>query len=148
MFFICRFVRDKAISKLKGATQRLRDKECSIWIFPEGTRFTYIISKNNQIFKKSKKKLFYIHRNHKDSSVLLPFKKGAFHIAVQAQTPIVPVGKIALKKKKKLIIIIIIKMKKKKKVTSDQSVLFDPKNGHWRGGEVNIFILIKFDFCF
>lgn len=36
----------------------------------------------------------------------------------------------------------------KKKVTSDQSVLFDPKNGHWRGGEVNIFIfiLIKFDF--
>lgn len=39
----------------------------SLWVFPEGTR-------SNLPFPD-----------------LLPFKKGAFHLAVQAQVPIVPV---------------------------------------------------------
>ena len=38
-----------------------------MWIFPEGTR------------------------SYADSPILLPFKKGAFHFAIQAGVPIVPV---------------------------------------------------------
>lgn len=41
--------------------------QLSLWVFPEGTR-------SNLPFPD-----------------LLPFKKGAFHLAVQAQVPIVPV---------------------------------------------------------
>jgi lysophosphatidate acyltransferase len=39
----------------------------SVWIFPEGTR------------------------SYADTPMLLPFKKGAFHFAIQAGVPIVPV---------------------------------------------------------
>ena len=41
--------------------------QISLWVFPEGTR------------------------SSKPEPTLLPFKKGAFHLAVQAQVPIVPV---------------------------------------------------------
>lgn len=44
----------------------LRD-QISLWVFPEGTR------------------------SSKPDPTLLPFKRGAFHLAVQAQVPIVPV---------------------------------------------------------
>jgi lysophosphatidate acyltransferase len=39
----------------------------SVWIFPEGTR------------------------SYADSPILLPFKKGAFHFAIQAGVPIIPI---------------------------------------------------------
>jgi len=55
-----------AIGGLKLAAKLIRDRKLSVWIFPEGTR------------------------NAKQDS-LLPFKKGAFCMAVQAQVPIVPV---------------------------------------------------------
>jgi 1-acyl-sn-glycerol-3-phosphate acyltransferase len=86
--YVDRQRRDSAVQSLDAAAQRLRDGECSLWIFPEGTR------------------------NHKDRNHLLPFKKGAFHVAVQSGRPIVPV------------------------VASNQSWIYDPGHGHWRGGVI------------
>lgn len=87
--YVDRQRRDSAVQSLDAAAQRLRDRECSLWIFPEGTR------------------------NHKDRSKLLPFKKGAFHVAVQSGRPIVPV------------------------VASNQSYVWHLNSrGFWRGGAV------------
>lgn len=54
----------KAVAGLSQAVQAVQKKGVSIWIFPEGTR--------------------------NRGTGLLPFKKGAFHMAVQAGVPIVP----------------------------------------------------------
>jgi 1-acyl-sn-glycerol-3-phosphate acyltransferase len=56
----------KAYAGLKMAAEIMKKIGASIWIFPEGTR---------NIAKEG----------------LLPFKRGAFHIAIQAKVPIVPV---------------------------------------------------------
>mmetsp|Transcript_27909 Transcript_27909/g.67821 ORF Transcript_27909/g.67821 Transcript_27909/m.67821 type:complete len:301 (-) Transcript_27909:101-1003(-) len=57
-----------AKQSLDEATSRLRDNQCSMWVFPEGTR------------------------NYKSpGTTCLPFKKGPFHMAIGAQVPIVPV---------------------------------------------------------
>ena len=45
----------------------MRSERQSVFIFPEGTR------------------------SYAEKPELLPFKKGAFHLAIQAQVPIVPV---------------------------------------------------------
>ncbi|KAG8693619.1 1-acylglycerol-3-phosphate O-acyltransferase [Ceratobasidium sp. 394] len=45
----------------------MKSKGVSLWVFPEGTR------------------------SSSEASNMLPFKKGAFHLAVQAGVPIVPV---------------------------------------------------------
>jgi lysophosphatidate acyltransferase len=52
---------------MSGAAQEIKEKRQSVYIFPEGTR------------------------SYTKEPTLLPFKKGAFHLAVQAQVPIVPV---------------------------------------------------------
>jgi 1-acyl-sn-glycerol-3-phosphate acyltransferase len=57
--------RANAVAGLEQARAAMVNKGLSIWIFPEGTR------------------------NH-GSRELLPFKKGAFHLAIAAQVPIVP----------------------------------------------------------
>jgi 1-acyl-sn-glycerol-3-phosphate acyltransferase len=57
--------RAHSVAGLKVATQAIRDG-WSVWIFPEGTR-------------------------NRSGKGLLPFKKGAFHMAMQAQVPLVPV---------------------------------------------------------
>ena len=57
----------KAIRSLTAAGEAIKARHTSLWMFPEGTRSM---------------------REHHD---MLPFKKGAFHMAIQAGVPIVPV---------------------------------------------------------
>ncbi len=55
-----------AIAGLDVAVSQMKRKNCSIWLMPEGTR-------------------------NQTGEGLLPFKKGAFHMAIQAQRPVVPI---------------------------------------------------------
>lgn len=57
--------KDKAISGLDQVVADVRNKGVSVFIFPEGTR-------------------------NKSGTGLLPFKKGAFHMAIAAGIPVVP----------------------------------------------------------
>ncbi|KAJ3174079.1 1-acylglycerol-3-phosphate O-acyltransferase [Geranomyces variabilis] len=65
--FIDRRNRTHAIETMGQVATYLKEKKYGLWLFPEGTR----------------------SRQRDDS--ILPFKKGAFHLAVQGQLPIVPV---------------------------------------------------------
>ncbi len=58
--------RKNALSGLNQAVAEMKRKNLSAWIFPEGTR-------------------------NASGRGLLPFKKGAFYMAIQAQSPIVPI---------------------------------------------------------
>ena len=66
--FIERKSRSQAVAAFDKAAEQMHNNRQSVYIFPEGTRSYY---------------------DHPD---LLPFKKGAFHLAVQAQVPIIPVA--------------------------------------------------------
>uniref|UniRef100_A0A1A8K6X1 1-acyl-sn-glycerol-3-phosphate acyltransferase n=4 Tax=Nothobranchius TaxID=28779 RepID=A0A1A8K6X1_NOTKU len=77
--FINRKKTSDAKSVMAEAAKTMLDEQIRLWVFPEGTR--------NQ------------------NGDLLPFKKGAFHLAVQAQVPIIPVvfssyGNFYLRKEK------------------------------------------------
>lgn len=63
--FINRKKTSDAKSVMADAAKTMLDDQIRLWVFPEGTR--------NQ------------------RGDLLPFKKGAFHLAVQAQVPIIPI---------------------------------------------------------
>ena len=65
--FIDRVDRTQAMKAFEGAAKTMKDKSQSVFIFPEGTR------------------------SYADGPSLLPFKKGAFHLAVQAGVDILPV---------------------------------------------------------
>ena len=52
---------------MAGASDEMQKKKQSVYMLPEGTR------------------------SYAKEPVLLPFKKGAFHLAIQAGVPIVPV---------------------------------------------------------
>ncbi|ADV24659.1 lysophosphatidate acyltransferase [Cryptococcus gattii E566] len=65
--FVNRKNRHDAVKALAIAGEDMKKKGISLWIFPEGTR------------------------SSSPEPTLLPFKKGAFHLAVQAQIPIVPI---------------------------------------------------------
>lgn len=65
LIFINRMQSNRARDELCRATTNIINKKIKLWIFPEGTR-----------------------RNTGD---LHPFKKGAFHVAIDAQLPILPV---------------------------------------------------------
>ncbi|MBM6551004.1 1-acylglycerol-3-phosphate O-acyltransferase [Marinomonas ostreistagni] len=64
-FLIERNDRDKAIATIKQIVSKMRASGLSIWMFPEGTRSR--------------------------GRGWLPFKRGAFHAAIQAGVPIIPV---------------------------------------------------------
>ncbi|ORZ14778.1 hypothetical protein BCR42DRAFT_466731 [Absidia repens] len=59
--------RANALKEAKQASVNIHKNQTSVWLFPEGTR------------------------GHSTEVNLLPFKKGAFYMAVQARVPIVPV---------------------------------------------------------
>ncbi|XP_076436705.1 1-acyl-sn-glycerol-3-phosphate acyltransferase alpha-like [Babylonia areolata] len=63
--FVDRGNRDRAFDTMDGAAAAIRQKKIKIFIFPEGTR-------------------------NRDGG-MKAFKKGAFHLAVKAQVPVVPV---------------------------------------------------------
>ncbi|CCX11456.1 hypothetical protein FPQ18DRAFT_165464 [Pyronema domesticum] len=65
--FIDRANRQTALKAFDGAVKEIKSNKQSVWIFPEGTRSYF------------------------GKPDLLPFKKGAFHLALQAGVPIVPV---------------------------------------------------------
>lgn len=65
--FIDRSNSKDAREAMRGAADEIRNRRQSVYMFPEGTR------------------------SYAKDPMLLPFKKGAFHLAVQAQVPIVPV---------------------------------------------------------
>ena len=65
--FVDRGNNARAARSLTAAGEIMKERHSSLWLFPEGTRSM---------------------RPHSD---MLPFKKGAFHLAVQAGVPIVPV---------------------------------------------------------
>lgn len=65
--FIDRANRATARAAFDGAANTMQTDRQSVFIFPEGTR------------------------SYTEKPELLPFKKGAFHLAIQAQVPIVPV---------------------------------------------------------
>jgi lysophosphatidate acyltransferase len=65
--FIDRGNHTSAVAAMNDAANQMRSTQQSVFIFPEGTRSYY------------------------DRADMLPFKKGAFHLAIQAQVPIVPV---------------------------------------------------------
>ncbi|MBS1962834.1 MAG: 1-acyl-sn-glycerol-3-phosphate acyltransferase [Bdellovibrionales bacterium] len=58
--------RKNALSGLNAAVAEMKEKNLSAWIFPEGTR-------------------------NPSGEGLLPFKKGAFYMAIQSGSPIVPI---------------------------------------------------------
>ena len=65
--FIDRANRKTAMQAMEGAAKEITEKRQSVFIFPEGTR------------------------SNASEPTLLPFKKGAFHLAIQAKVPIVPI---------------------------------------------------------
>lgn len=88
LIFINRMQSDRAREHLNEASTNLKNKKIKLWIFPEGTR--------------------------RNTGQLHPFKKGAFHVAIDAQIPILPV------------------------VFSSYRTFLDDKNKHFNSGHIII----------
>lgn len=92
-FFLDRSNRQSAIDTLNNALNNLKMNKGGLFMFPEGTR------------------------SYSNEPKLLPFKKGAFHLAVQAQIPIIPL------------------------VVSNTSNIYSIKNFRFESGQINIRVL-------
>lgn len=86
LIFINRMHSDRAREQLCKASSDIKNKKIKLWIFPEGTR--------------------------RNTGELHRFKKGAFHVAIDAQIPILPV------------------------VFSSYRTFLDDKNKHFNSGRV------------
>ncbi|CDR44208.1 CYFA0S14e00848g1_1 [Cyberlindnera fabianii] len=95
-FFLDRSNKEKSVKTLNKALQNLKDKKRALYIFPEGTR------------------------SYAQNPMLLPFKKGAFHLAQQAGIPIIPI------------------------VVSNTSSLINAKTETFESGEITIEVLEPF----
>lgn len=91
--FLDRSNRKKSVATLNKALQELSTKKRAIWVFPEGTR------------------------SYTTKVCMLPFKKGAFHLAQQGKIPIVPV------------------------IVSNTSTIFNPKLGIFNRGTIVVKVL-------
>uniref|UniRef100_A0A8C8R7X2 1-acyl-sn-glycerol-3-phosphate acyltransferase n=1 Tax=Pelusios castaneus TaxID=367368 RepID=A0A8C8R7X2_9SAUR len=65
VIFINRKSTSNAKTVMSGVAQTMLEENVKVWVYPEGTR--------------------------NGNGDLLPFKKGAFHLAIQAQVPVIPV---------------------------------------------------------
>lgn len=65
LVFIDRYAADRAKVTMSSAMEKLKKDNTKLWIFPEGTR--------------------------RNTGVVHDFKKGAFHVAIQSQVPVLPV---------------------------------------------------------
>uniref|UniRef100_T1H567 1-acylglycerol-3-phosphate O-acyltransferase n=1 Tax=Megaselia scalaris TaxID=36166 RepID=T1H567_MEGSC len=65
LIFIDRVRSEKARSTLNAANHIVKSKKIKLWVFPEGTR--------------------------RNTGEIHEFKKGAFHMAIDAQIPILPI---------------------------------------------------------
>ena len=63
--FLERENRERSVERMAAAKDKITQQGLSVWIFPEGTR--------------------------RNTGTIHKFKRGAFHLAIQAQVPIVPV---------------------------------------------------------
>ncbi|KAI8903812.1 hypothetical protein EDD86DRAFT_195436 [Gorgonomyces haynaldii] len=59
--------RASAIDTMGQVAKKMIETKSALWMYPEGTR------------------------SHQDNDTLLPFKKGAFHLAIQGKMPVVPI---------------------------------------------------------
>lgn len=66
-YFLNRSNRKQSVDTLNDGLRNIKEKKRALWIFPEGTR------------------------SYSTDLKLLPFKKGAFHLAQQGKIPIVPI---------------------------------------------------------
>ncbi|KAF9035042.1 acyltransferase-domain-containing protein [Hymenopellis radicata] len=65
--FVDRGNNARAVRSVKAAGEKMRNKRLGLWMFPEGTRHL------------------------SEQTDLLPFKKGGFHLATQADIPVLPI---------------------------------------------------------
>ncbi|KAJ3100304.1 1-acylglycerol-3-phosphate O-acyltransferase [Phlyctochytrium planicorne] len=91
--FINRNNTRSALDTMKAVANELEKKKMGLFMFPEGTR------------------------SHQTTNDMLPFKKGAFQLAVQGQMPIVPI------------------------VVSTYGDMYSSKQVYFRGGEMRIKVL-------
>ncbi|XP_009094854.2 1-acyl-sn-glycerol-3-phosphate acyltransferase alpha-like [Serinus canaria] len=97
IIFIERQRRDAAIEVISRTASAMRRDNLRVWVFPEGTR--------------------------NPGKSMLPFKRGAFHLAVQAQVPIVPI------------------------VISSYRNFFSPKEKRFTSGTCTIQVLPRVETC-
>lgn len=91
--FLDRSNRERSVTVLSQGLAKVKRERRALWIFPEGTR------------------------SYTDKLEILPFKKGAFHLAVQGGIPIVPV------------------------VVSNTSTIMNPRWGVFNRGKITVRVL-------